>query len=193
MARKPRPQRPPKHDTLTCPDATAEETATHHTLAPFDRMARQMDAKWGIDRLPELVSVDLAEKFGQTMASLNEAILTRKELPGWVGVGIRAYQALDAYAEEHGAPKADTHLFEYDLDGFKFGVMRDDAAWQAIKVSRPDIQLFTMRQVALALKALQEGTEFLDGIQEHFPEARLTKITTDKPPFDPVKGDPIPF
>jgi hypothetical protein len=40
-------------------------------------MAFAMDKKWGVDRLVELVSPDMAERYGAAMAKLNAAIDAR--------------------------------------------------------------------------------------------------------------------
>ena len=42
-----------------------------YALAPFDRRFREMDKKWGCDKLPELVSAETAAKWGSTMEKLN--------------------------------------------------------------------------------------------------------------------------
>lgn len=193
MAKFSRPQRPPKFDTLTNPDARAEDTKRHHMVAPFDRAARAMDDKWGIDRLPELVTPELAEKFGDTMAKLNDAIRTGDELAGWVGVGIRAFAALDAEAERLGAQPASREVIEVEVDGIRYGIMRDDAAWPAIKAERPDLVLVTAREAANAVRNKSPLGEVTDKVREHFPDATVTKAV-QLPPVDYANGgDPIPF
>ncbi|MEY1555309.1 hypothetical protein AB3Y40_06705 [Yoonia sp. R2331] len=190
-----RAKRPPKFDTITHPDASADETRKHYTLAPFNRIADEMDRKWGIDRLPELVSVDLARKFGDTMADLNKAITTGTpdEVVAWAGVGVRAYVALDKAAEEAGQPKADQEVWEIEVDGERIGVMRDDKAWQSIKAARPDLKLITLRESVLAAVAYDMTSGVLDEIKSHFPDASVSSVK----PTDPVNyaagGDEIRF
>lgn len=190
---KNRPKRPPKFDAMTAPDVTAEETRQHHTMAPFNRAVREMDDKWGIDRLPELVSVETADKFGQAMGSLNTAIQTGEELAGWVGVGIRALQALDAEATRLGAKPANTDIIEVELDGIRYGIMRDDAAWPLIKADRPDLVLVTAYEAAVAIRNRSPLGEVVDETRKNFPQARVTSVN-QRPPVDYANGgDPISF
>ena len=69
---KPRRQR--SADRVLHRDVTAVQIKCDFALAPFDRMANEMDHKWGIDRLVELVPADVAAKYGSAMAKLNQAI-----------------------------------------------------------------------------------------------------------------------
>ena len=43
-------------------------------VVAFDRTTLEMDRKWGIDRLVDLVTPDMAIKYGQALARMNEAI-----------------------------------------------------------------------------------------------------------------------
>lgn len=150
-----------KPDRLTNPGASACETITHYALGPFDAACRDMDRKWGIDRLPQIVSPDMAAIWGQTMANLNTAITAgfsgddqarvRADVSACVESALRGFRAMDAAAEAAGQPKADPRVWEYELDGIKIGIMADDCAWQSIKDKRPDLMLFTMREVAREL------------------------------------------
>ena len=47
-----RPRRERKADRLMSPDATKAQIECDYAIAPMDRLALEMDRKWGIDRLP---------------------------------------------------------------------------------------------------------------------------------------------
>ena len=190
MAARPRRE---KFDRLLNPDANAETLSCSMAVAPFDRVSREMSLKWGQDRLPELVSSDMASKFGSALGKLNAAINSNDvdEVKARVEVCIRGYAAMDAEAERLGAPKADPRTLEYDLDGFRFGILPDDSFWPAAKEARPDLRLYTLREVANALRSLPP---LVDVVKQQFPGAKITNVTPTKPPVDyDLGGDFIPF
>ena len=185
-----------KRDPITAPDSSPEETAVHMTLGPFDRAIRDMDRKWGIDRLHEMVCPETAQKWGYAMGKLNESIEARQpvEVAQWVGVCLRGLAAMDNEAETNGAPKADPEIWEYDLDGFKFAIIRDDREWPALKAARPDLLFFTMREVAVAMKAYKfDGV--VTEIKKHFPGAQVSEIRKPQLPksFFDNGGDDLNF
>lgn len=186
-------KRQKKSDRLINPGSSRAEIECDFVLAPFDNACRAMDLKYGTDRLVELVSPDMAQKYGRAMAALNASIeaadaeATKQNAANCA----KGLAAMDAAAEAAGAPKADPTIWEYDCDGFTFGIMADGRAWQACKAARPDLALFTMREVGNALRAYQSAETILDAVQEHIPGARISKIT---PNVDYKRGgDEIPM
>jgi hypothetical protein len=196
----PKPRRRHKGDKLLHPGADRRDIMVDYALGPFDRLSDEMSRKWGVDRLPELVSPATAQRFGSAMHRLNEAIEKgrpadggdHKVEPDYVRICaencMRGLQAMDREAEEAGMPKADPNVWEYELDGMKFGIMADDRAWQSIKKQRPDLILVTMREVAIALKAYKfDGV--VEEVKKHFPAATVTNIRPKEKNMD----DPIQF
>ena len=59
---------------LINPGPTKEQIMVDMAVVAFDRTAGEMDRKWGIDRLVDLVTPDIAIKYGQALARMNEAI-----------------------------------------------------------------------------------------------------------------------
>lgn len=198
----PKNYRKRKHDRITSPGATPDEIKIDFCLAPFDQASRSMDEKWGVDRLPDLVSVETAKIWGTTVANLNAAIeaqytaedqdQARADVIACVESALRGFAFMDAEAERIGAKPASKEVIEYSLDGTRIGIMADDAAWPAIKAERPDLVLYTMREVALALQS--NLGKFMAETKDHFPKAEMTKIKSEKPPVDyAAGGDPINF
>lgn len=190
------PQRHKKADRLTWPHSSGDEIACDHALGPVDHVAREMDAKWGIDRLPDLVSVETATRFGVAVGALNAAVeardvdATRQNAENV----IRAYRFLDAEAERLGSPKADTRVWEVNVDGVNVGIMADGVAWQPIKSLRPDLLLYSMREVAMALKAYGFTGEVMKAVKEEFPNSKVTTIKPKVPAnYDAELDDEIPF
>ena len=189
--RKPRRQK--KSDRLLHSGQTQSQIMSDYALAPFDRAAREMDAKWGIDTLVELVSAETAAKYGSAMAKLNAAI--DEDDPAVVAaraqVCIRGMDAMDAEATAAGAQRASTDVWEVELDdGQRYGVMKDGRSWQAIKAQRPDLTLVTLREVACALEMWRGSVAggFERSIKESFGKgsevvAFRKKATDDEIPF----------
>jgi len=98
-------------------------------------------------------------------------------------------QAMDAEAERVGAQKACTDVWEVEIDGKLFGVMKDGRGWRAIKEQRPELELLTLREVALAYRYFREHWmgELEKAAKQSFPGAEMINIKGKT--FD----DPIPF
>lgn len=173
-------RRPPKFDRFTHPDASPADTINWHVTAAFDQACRDMDRKWGVDRLPALVPVEMAEKYGRAIAALNTAIqaedteATRQNAENCA----RGLAKMDEWAEANGCQKSHPQTWEMsDGDQFKFAILRDGKDWPALKAQRPDLMFFTEREVVNALKAYHAAIPALESIKQHFPDAKLTKTS----------------
>ena len=173
-----RPRRTNKGDRLTGLRDRKNEIACDHAVAPFDRAARDHDQRWGIDRLPELVSPALAAKYGEALAHLNECIAA--EDPARVADAasncIRGMAAMDAEAIASGhAPSTGEH-WEYELrdesEVFRFAIIKNEREWPALKAARPDLLIFTMHEAAVALRGLSKKVA-IEAVKNHFPGAKV--------------------
>jgi ketosteroid isomerase-like protein len=187
---RPRPM-PSRNDAI--------ELQSLHT--GMDHIAKTMEAKWGVERLPLLVSPELRAKFERqrekTYAALEEAwhedFVTRDQLErarAACGAMERAWAALDAFAtQDRQLPIAavTTVLEGRTHDGYVLAVVASDAeAGHVLREGRAMVVL-TVEEVANLLKAL--GTLATDA-------KRLFPGTEIMPPSDRswVKaGDPVPF
>lgn len=177
-----------KSDRLVSPGASADEIRCDMMLAPFDHACREADAKWGIDRLPELVSVETAEKWGSAMAKLNSAIeaCNIEETKQRVAVCVRGLAALDAEATAAGHKPINPEVWEAEYNGRIFSVIRDGREW--VKTELPKgRRIYTMHEVAVALDALDRGV-FAE-IKDAIPQATISAIKTAPADF----SDDIPF
>lgn len=193
-----RPRRQKKADRLLHVDAQKDEIACDYAVAPFDRVATQMDEKWGIDRLPELVSPETAQRYGFALAHLNECIQERKPAEAAAAAQncIRGMQALDAEATAAGHQPATGEFWEYELethDGrppFRFAILKDGAEWKTLKANRPDLEFYNLREIAIAVQHYASRYP-IGEVKELFPAANIVSI---KEPCDFKNGgDPIPF
>lgn len=199
MAKRPKFQR--KADPLFFGGAKPREIACDYALAPFDRRAREMDRRWGVDRLPGLVPSDMAAKYGSALGKLNAAIDAQDvaEIQRRADVCIRGMVAMDKAATDAGHKPAEPQVIEYDLDGWIFGIMPDDRTWQTEQAARPDLRMYTMREVGLALKALEDSGG-LFAAAKAIPGAEVVRIgphggseETVEKPEPKVYDDDIPF
>lgn len=183
--------RPPKFDRLTNPDASRVETEIHYTVGPFDEAVRTMDVRWGIDRLPSLVPPEMAQRYGKAVAALNDAIMandpeaTRQNAVNCA----KGLAAMDRAATEAGATPADPQIWQMEVDGFKFAIIRDARMWPALKKAQPDLVIFTDREIANAVKAYP-----LDAVKEAFPQSTITKIAPrERTPLEDFVDDELPY
>ena len=194
-AQRKRPQRQKKADRLTSRSATKVEIECDMAFAPFDREVRAMDLKWGVDRLVELMTPEVAKIWGTTMANLNAA-LDREEpaqVVECVHSALRGLAFMDAEATKAGHQPVSPEVWEADVDGFKFAVLRDGATWPALKQQRPDLRYFTMREIGIALRAINAGHPMIEAAKK----IGGAEITGFKPKltaaFFDAGGDELPF
>lgn len=174
MAQRPTRQR--KEDRLVNPGSTAAQIRCDAVLGPFDVAVRAMDKKWGVDRLPEIVSTESAAKWGKAMAGLNEAISAEdaEKVKFWVDVCIRGLKAMDEEAFNAGNPISDPAIWEYEYEGTVYGIIEDGRHWPAAYAKRPKLVIFSMREVAIALHAHRNG--LVEAVKMAFPGAAISGI-----------------
>jgi len=184
-------KRQKKSDRILHGSQSKDAIMCDYALAPVDRLAIQMDEKWGIDVLPELVSVSMSQKYGSAVAKMNAAVEAGdvEECKKRCEVVIRGLQAMDAEAERIGVQRASTDVWEVQIDGKLFGVMRDGRSWRTIKKQRPELELLTLREVGLAYSWFRDNWagELEKAAKQSFPGAEVMDIKGKL--FD----DPIPW
>jgi len=184
-------KRQKKSDRILHGSQSKDAIMCDYALAPVDRLAIQMDEKWGIDVLPELVSVSMSQKYGSAVAKMNAAVEAGdvEECRKRCEVVMRGLKAMDAEAERTGAQRASTDVWEVEIDGKLFGVMKDGRSWRTIKKQRPELELLTLREVGLAYSWFRDNWagELEKSAKQSFPGAEIMDIKGKL--FD----DPIPF
>jgi hypothetical protein len=185
---------PRKDDRLLMPGTPGPVIEADYATKPFDRVARDMERKWGIGRLETLVPAAMAQKFGGAIAHMHAAIEAGKPAEARAAAenAMRGLAAMDAAAEASGAAKADLRVLEFEIDGFKGGILHDDDAWPAAQAARPDLRLYSLREVAVALRGATPPA--VDAIKAAFPGAQIVDIRDrHKSPLDEVLDDEIPW
>lgn len=199
--RKNYPRREKKRaDRLLALDEETAKLEAEGAAWPFDRKAREMDAKWGIDRLPELVSPETAAKYAMCLGKLNDAIRdkNRPDAEKWAGVLCRGLDALDAEAEAAGHRRGDPNIVEFKSDdaGLKthFAIMLNPNEWPCGEA--PDCPVYTLREIGIALAAFKLDSPVLREVQRHFPQGELTALRDKNAvnlDLQEVLDDEIPF
>lgn len=176
MQQRPRPMRQRKEDRVIHQGATAAQIRCDVCLGPFDQAVREMDRKWGVDRLPEIVAAESAAKWGKAMAGLNDAINSEDsdKVKFWVEVCLRGLKAMDDEAIKSGHPISDPMIWEYQYEGQTYGIIEDGRHWPAAYAKRPGLVIFTMREAAIALHAHRNG--LVEAVKLAFPGAEITGI-----------------
>lgn len=197
-AKKPRrPKHQRKADRITQGAAgwSPDEIRCDYAIAPLDRLAVEMDRKWGVDRLVELVSTQTAEKYGSALAKLNAAIADNNPemVAARASVCMRGLQAMDAEATQAGAQPATDEVWLVEADGYQFALMRDARAWPRIQENFPGVELISDREIVLALVMYKQSvvSKALDEARKIQPGAEIIgfgeKVLDDNP------EDPLPF
>jgi hypothetical protein len=176
-----RPTRQKKEDRLIHHKASQAQVSCDLALGRLDTAARKMNAKWGIDRLPEIVSAQTTEKWAKAMAELNDAADSNdpERTAKWVEISIRGLAAMDAEAEANNMPQSDPQIWEYEYDGKIYGIIADGRDWPAAYAKRPDMVIYNMREVAIALHA-HASNHIVDAVKAAFNGAEIKRMTITK-------------
>lgn len=186
-----RPQRHKRHDRLMHSGATREEVECDLATGPFDRVARDMDRKWGLDRLPDLVSPETAARWGQAMANLNAAIDARDPalVVARVNACLRGFAKMDEEATAAGHQPIVPEAVEITVDGVLCAVLLDDAAWPKYADQRPGVRIYSLREVQNALAAYGQTVA---AVKDQRPGAEVTAVRRPTP-LEAELQDSIPF
>jgi len=161
--------------------------AVTEALRPLDRIAVEMEGKWGAGRLTRLVSPEIAARFGSAKDKLNDAIRANDgdEVAKRAAVMIRGWKALDAAATEAGCEALPLRTVAVQHNGRAYVVAWDRAdVHKAAKLSRAPENVLTVHELLIAYEALRAK---IDGVKQAFPGAELTKVSI------PPGGDALPF
>ena len=142
-------------------------------LKPLDRLARELELKWGPGRLPGLVDAELAHKFGSAKDKLNEAIQCNNPdmLLRRAEVMLRGWQKLDAVATANGADKLPLGMFGYTHGGRSYVVVMEPQDYDVARKAAPaGATVVAMAELIEAYKII-EGR--IAGVLEAFPGAQI--------------------
>lgn len=186
-----RPQRHNRGDRLMHSGAKPEEVACDYALGPFDTAARDMERKWGINRLEGLVPPAMAAKYGLALAHLNACINSANptETAAAAANCIKGLAAMDAAATAAGHQPIPPAAQEIEVDGKLCAVLWDGNAWPVYAALRPGVRTYTPREVANALATYGQTVA---AVKDAFPGAEV-KAIRQSTPLEIELQDSIPF
>lgn len=161
-------------------------------LRPLDEKARVKVEKWG-DRLPELVSPELAGRF----EAAYEALYDKVNADDVVAVNqiatqlIRAWDVLEEQAEANGHKPLPPDAYCVDAGGHITCFARSGVV--ELRKAHPEWVVYSFEDAARLLR--HDWTEkFTAEAFKAFPEATVTRVERTSEPVDwDLGGDEIPF
>lgn len=166
-------------------------TKTRDALLEHDRVVTEYERRWGIDRLPDLVSPELRERFETQCDLLNKAIWQGNagEVARLVPISCRAYAALEKVARENGHAELTGEAWEAPFPhGGVLCITR--TIDEAVKVARerPEAVVWSVCEVANVIGSY-ETAKVVTRAKMAFPGAVVESVT---PTHKELDSD-IPF
>ena len=183
-----RQKRKPPPDRFTNPEPIGDPIAeaVHHALAPLDRYVAELENKWGVDRLPKLVRPQLAAKFGEQKAMLDQAIDLNdpQQVATQAAAMMRGWQALDVAAVETGQQVVVIEAWSVRDDaGNPIMICKTQDAAHAAAKQNPGVAVYNLEEVVRMINGFRDP---LLRAKEEFPGAEITGVL-------PVGGDEVPM
>ncbi len=176
-----RTRRPPefqrKHDRILHRAATAKEIECDLILAPLQRELERLDGKYGYDRLPQLISVEMAARWAKACAGLHDAVGEQdaERVKAWVIVCLRGLAAMDAEAAADPANILPPEIWDCVDDEGSFCIIRHAALHEKASRLRPGRRIYTTREVAVALRQMQNTV--VDAVKDLWAGAEIVGVT----------------
>ena len=162
-------------------------------LIKHDFVVNEYEAKWGIDRLQELVSTEMRDRFYQQREKLNAAIDNNdgKQTQHEVEVMCRAYVALEREAVAAGHKPLTGEHWETPLpDGRVLAITRNFAEAGKVAKDNRDLVVYSIEEIANILAAHEKKAfDRINEVKSLFPGAAVTSLRKK----DEIIDDEIPF
>lgn len=183
---------------VTAPAMSEEESrAWAAATAVLDRVASEMERKWGVGRLQTLVAPDLAARFARAEEQCDEAISSGDVAlaTSKAAAVARGWYALDAAARDAGHKPNDVgKVWCVSMPERAYVVCLTNSDVGAAGAQYPGHTAVSVQELLRLLQATEAGM-FLSAIKGNFPGATLDAIRPPptKPAPDWSKGDEIPW
>lgn len=154
--------------------------AINHALKGLDRVAADMELKWGCDRLPALILPAMANRFGTTKAKLDAAIEANDPtaVVHHATVMLRAWETLDKAATASGHKPLDPTIWSHTTEaGFAFAIAQSNA--EALKATRSrndlgGVAVYSLDEIGRLLEA--DANSLVNATKKEFPGATVVNI-----------------
>ena len=162
-------------------------------LHKYDDEVNRLERKWGIDRLPWLVPVELRDRFYEQLDKLNSAIDATEGVEHEVEVTLRGCAAIERAAIEGGAEPLTGEYIEGRMpDGTVLAITANGYEAGKVKQDNREMTVYTVDEVGVILEQWlkeKQAKAFVDGAKNVFSGAVVESVTKTAKLID----DEIPF
>mgnify|MGYP003350008410 CR=1 FL=1 len=162
-------------------------SGVEEALKPLDKLAAEMEQRWGVGRLPRLVSAETAAKFGMAMDKLKrEMLLNHAEgVAQRVPIMMRGWQALEKEALANGHKPNPEGVIGYKHEKQAWTIVVQDADLHAASLYAPEPEyVVTISELLICYEQAHKAAR---KAKKAFPGSRVVRVA--QKPFD----DPLPF
>ena len=183
----------PKTDKVYYQPSQAAMRRQQQSLHKYDDEVNRLERKWGIDRLPWLVPLELRDRFYEQLDKLNAAIDKCEGVDHEVEVTLRGCAAIERAAIEGGAEPLTGEYIEGRMpDGTVLAITANGYEAGKVKQDNREMKVFTVDEVGVVLeKWLEENKAktLVDEAKNVFPGAVVESIVKNQLLLD----DEVPF
>ncbi len=183
----------PKTDKVYYQPSQAAMRRQQQSLHKYDDEVNRLERKWGIDRLPWLVPLELRERFYEQLDKLNAAIDKCDGVDHEVEVTLRGCAAIERAAIEGGAEPLTGEYIEGRMpDGTVLAITANGYEAGKVKQDNRDMVVYSVDEVGVVLeKWLEENKAktLVDEAKNVFPGAVVESIVKNQLLLD----DEVPF
>lgn len=175
----------------------SESKAWQAATAVLDRVAADVERRWGVGRLETLVSPETAAKFARAKEQCDEAI-TSGDITlaaSKAAAVVRGYGVLEAEALARGHKPGDTGaVWTVGTPERAYAICLHLSDVGAVAAKYPDHTAISILELLRLLEATQAG-RIVAAAKDAFPGAAITAVkpAATAPPPDWARGDEIPF
>tara|TARA_R110001606_G_scaffold56420_2_gene136827 strand:- start:1982 stop:2614 length:633 start_codon:yes stop_codon:yes gene_type:complete len=163
-------------------------------IRSVDKIARDLEMKWGIGKLEELAPPKLAVAFEQARQNFSDAANgdDHNYLVQKADNLIQGWKAVEAYAIKNGRTPADEEVWYAiappDAGEYNFAIVKNGA--DAASVDREKYsKVYTLDEICRIIQKFE--TDMIAKTKKLFPNATITKISTSN--NKDISNDEIPF
>lgn len=183
--------------TVQAPPLTRSMTLTamDDIIRTVDEHARQINHRWGFNRLPHLVPLEWTERFRsqkrkwelacfECVGSLKPDDLERVRKHGTAM--LRAFDALERAAVDAGHSPSPATWWEFELaDGTPVLLVRDRAELSQVDTGGRAAQIWSLEEVASIIARFPEFIR----VKDSFPGAEVIQMSTSRPVRDALDDE----
>ena len=177
-------------------DEMLRADAVAAALVPLDRVAADIERKWGPGRVEALVSPETAARFASARRRLDEAIAAGvvEDVAKRAAVLMRGWRALDAEAAALGATPLPAGAVGATVDGTRYVVTMHDRDAAAPGLARDGETVVSLPELLRVWRhRWARAAVAADAVKAVFPGAVVTRVAKGEAEAENGLDDEIPF